>query len=291
MSFSRLGRWCWIAGIVVALRATAAAPAPGLVADPAAARAEPSPAADPSSDSTVGAAVEPVSRPGAEPAPAPAVPSGTHWRIATDRGPIHVWIPAHYDRATARTVVFVHGYNTSVDEAWSDYHLQEQFAHSELNAMFIACSAPRSLERPVTWASLPALLRAVAAGTGEALPAGELVAVGHSAAYRTLVLWLGNRGLRTLVLLDAAYGEEDRFLAWARDDKRHRLINVASDTIEESNWLHAFLPGTKRIYGLPARWSDDARAARVLYVRTGIGHMPMITGGVALPLALRALEP
>jgi len=215
--------------------------------------------------------------------------TAAHWRLATSRGPVHVWIPATYDRETALTVVFVHGYNTDVDSAWADYHLPEQFARSGLNAMFIACSAPTSLNRSVNWPSLSALLRTVATGIDQPLPKGELVAVGHSGAYRTLVLWLPNPELRTLVLLDAAYGEEDHFMAWTRDDQHHRLINVASDTIQESNWIHAFLPGTKRVYGLPTDWTDDARAARVLYVRTHVGHMPMITDGVALPLALRAL--
>ena len=213
----------------------------------------------------------------------------THWRLATDRGPIHVWIPDNYDRDTALTVMFVHGYGISIDEAWTDYHLPEQFAHSGLNAMFIACAAPAGLNRPVMWASLSLLLKTVANGIDQPLPKGELVAVGHSGAYRTLVLWLQNQALRTLVLLDAAYGEQDQFMAWARDDKRHRLINVASDTIQESNWIHAFLPGTKRVVGLPSDWTDDTRSARVLYVRTDVGHMPMITAGVALPLALRAL--
>lgn len=212
----------------------------------------------------------------------------SHWRLATERGPVHVWIPDDYDRATALTIVFVHGYNTDVDTAWSEYNLPEQFAHSGVNAMFIACSAPAALQRPVMWPSLSGLLATVAQGIHEPLPAGELVAVGHSGAYRTLVHWLPNTQLRTLVLLDAAYGEEDQFMVWARDG-RHRLINVASDTIHESNWIHAFLPGTKRVYGLPQEWTDEARAARVLYVRTGVGHMPMITNGVALPLALRAL--
>ena len=223
-------------------------------------------------------------------ADAPAVDhTEAHWRLATSRGPVHVWIPATYDRETALTVVFVHGYNTDVDSAWADYHLPEQFARSGLNAMFIACSAPTSLNRSVMWPSLSALLRTVEAGIEQPLPKGELVAVGHSGAYRTLVLWLPNPALRTLVLLDAAYGEEDHFMAWTRDDQHHRLINVASDTIQESNWIHAFLPGTKRVVGLPTAWTDDARAARVLYVRTNVGHMPMITDGVALPLALRAL--
>jgi hypothetical protein len=220
----------------------------------------------------------------------PAEREGTHWRLATPRGPVNVWIPADYDRETARIVVFVHGYNTDVDTAWSEYHLPDQFARSGLNAMFIACGAPASLERPVAWPSLSSLLSTVATGIDQPLPKGELVAVGHSGAYRTLVRWLTNQALHTLVLLDAAYGEEDQFMAWTRGDDRHRLINVASDTIQQSNWIHAFLPGTKRVYGLPAEWSAETRSARVIYVRTGVGHMPMITDGVALPLALRALR-
>jgi hypothetical protein len=217
--------------------------------------------------------------------------AGTHWRLMTDRGPVHVWIPSGYDRQTAATVVFVHGYGTDVDSAWNDYRLPEQFARSGVNAMFVACGAPASPNRPMVWPSLSALLLAVKAGISQPLPAGELVAVGHSAAYRTLVLWLANPVLRTLVLLDAAYGETDQFLAWTRADNHHRLINVASDTIPDSNLMHAFLPTTKRIDGLPVDgWPDEARMARVLYVRTDVGHIPMITGGVALPLALGALQ-
>ena len=121
------------------------------------------------------------------------------------------------------------------------------------------------------------------------LPPGEVVAVGHSGAYRTLVHWLPNTMLHTLVLLDAAYGEEDQFMAWTRDDRHHRLINVASDTIHESNWIHAFLPSTKRVDGIPAEWPEDARTARVIYVKTDVGHMPMITDGQVMPFALRAV--
>jgi hypothetical protein len=216
--------------------------------------------------------------------------AGKHWRIKTERGPIRVWTAPNYDPATARTIVFVHGYGIGVDSAWSEYHLEEQFARSGLNAMFVVCGAPGSLEQGVVWPSLSKLLSEISDGLGEPLPAGELVVVGHSAAYRTLVLWLNNPALHTLVLLDAAYGEEDRFLEWTRDE-HHRLINIASDTIDESNWMHAFLPDTKRIRGLPSEWTDEARAARVLYVRTGIGHMSMVMNGVTLPLALRALAP
>ena len=213
----------------------------------------------------------------------------SHWRLATERGPVHVWVPDHYDATSAVTVVFVHGYNTSVDAAWSDYKLQEQFARSGINAMFIACSAPRNLRYGVPWTSLDALRRTVESGIETPMPTGGVVAVGHSGAYRTLVHWLASSALDTLVLLDAAYGEEDRFLAWTRNDQHHRLINIASDTREESNWMHAYLPETRRLYGLGGTWSDEVRASRVIYVRTRVGHMPMITEGVALPLALSAV--
>ncbi|MFT3692660.1 MAG: hypothetical protein QM831_05935 [Kofleriaceae bacterium] len=214
--------------------------------------------------------------------------AGTHWRLSTQRGPIHVWIPDNYDRDTAMTIVFVHGYNTNVDAAWSDYKLPEQFEHSQLNAMFIACAAPSALNRPVMWSSLTGLLATVVAELGQPLPKGELIAAGHSGAYRTLVHWLGETSLHTLVLLDAAYGEEDQFMEWAKDTS-HRLINVASDTVQESNWIAMYLPQMKKMYGLPEAWTDEARAARLLYVRTSVGHMPMITEGVALPRALQVL--
>lgn len=217
-----------------------------------------------------------------------AYAGGTHWRLSTQRGPIHVWIPDNYDRATAMTIVFVHGYNTNVDAAWTDYKLQDQFERSALNAMFIACAAPSGLNRPVMWSSLTGLLATVVAELGQPLPKGELIAAGHSGAYRTLVHWLGETQLHTLVLLDAAYGEEDQFMEWGRD-QTHRLINVASDTVQESNWIAMYLPQTKRVYGLPETWSDADRAARLLYVRTYVGHMPMITEGVALPRALQVL--
>src|SRR5690606_18443548 len=55
------------------------------------------------------------------------VAGGTHWRIKTSAGAVHVWIPPNYDRTTAGTVVYVHGYWTDADGAWRDYKLAQQF--------------------------------------------------------------------------------------------------------------------------------------------------------------------
>jgi hypothetical protein len=213
------------------------------------------------------------------------VDAGRHWRIETGHGPVHVWIPAAYDPATAATVVFVHGYWVSVDEAWTDYRLPQQFALSGINAMFIAPGAPTSKHDPLAWPSLNALVRTVKDSVDVQMPSKRLVAVGHSGAYRTLSAWLPNAHLDTVVLLDALYGDY-RFSSWVRESDRHRFVNIAYETDRYSDIMHRSLPATVRVEGLPEQGFPDAR---VLYAKTDVGHWQLVTDGVALPLALRAI--
>ncbi len=231
------------------------------------------------------------------PDPAPVEPSvlptlaevtaaGRQWRFETARGPIRVWIPAHYDAATAATVVFVHGYHIDLDEAWSGCQLSEQFALSGLNAMFIAAAAPSGRRDAVVWPSPTALLAAVAARTDVAMPSHRLVAIGHSGAYRTLAAWLDDDRLDTVVLLDAVYGDYG-FTPWLRAAAHHRLINIASDTGRTSDEMHRQLPGTTYVARLPA---GDLPEGRIVYARTHVGHWQLLDDGVALPLALRAID-
>ena len=218
------------------------------------------------------------------------VAAGQHWRLETPRGVVHVWLPPEYDAATAQTVIFVHGYKTDLETMWTGAQLPQQFAHSGVNAMFIAPEAPAAKLAPMVWPSLDALLRAVTTGTHQPLPRGRVVAIGHSGAYRTIVLWLANVKLQTIVLLDGAYGELDRFAEWVRASKAHRFINIAYETQTYSDFMHQAMPGTVRVDGLPETDFDDtARKARVLYVRTDLGHWPLVLDGVAIPDALRAL--
>jgi hypothetical protein len=213
------------------------------------------------------------------------VDAGRHWRIETGHGPVHVWIPEGYDPATAATVVFVHGYWVSVDEAWTDYRLPQQFALSGINAMFIAPGAPTSKHDMLAWPSLNALVRTVKDSVDVAMPAKRLVAVGHSGAYRTLSAWLPNAQLDTIVLLDALYGDY-RFSSWVRESDRHRFVNIAYETDRYSDVMHRYLPSTVRVDGLPEQGFPDAR---ILYAKTDVGHWQLVTDGVALPLALRAI--
>jgi len=218
------------------------------------------------------------------------VDAGHYWRLETAHGPVHVWIPRGYDARRAATVVFVHGYNADVDTMWNEARLPAQFALSGLDAMFIAPEAPETKIAPMTWPSLSALLRTVADATHEAMPSGPLVAIGHSGAYRTLSLWLANTSLSAVVLLDAAYGELDRFAHWA-NVAGHRFIDIAYETRDLTDAMHRSIPATRLVDGLPSDgFSDAVRGSRVLYVRTDVGHWPLVTDGVALPLALRALD-
>jgi hypothetical protein len=214
-----------------------------------------------------------------------AVAAGRHWRVETERGPVHVWIPARYDAATAATVVFVHGYFVSVDEAWADYRLAHQFALSGINAMFIAAQAPMAKRDSLVWPSLSALVRTVKESVDVTMPTKRLVAVGHSGAYRTLAHWLRNESLDTVVLLDALYGEY-RFMPWARESKTRRLVNIAYETQRYSDVMHRHLPSTVKLDALP---DDRLPDARILYAKTDVGHWQLVTDGVALPLALRAI--
>jgi hypothetical protein len=211
--------------------------------------------------------------------------AGREWRFETARGAIRVWIPASYDPATAVTVVFVHGYHLDTDEVWRRCRLPSQFALSGLNAMFVAAEAPERRRDTIAWPSPTGLLAAVAAHTDVAMPTQRLVAIGHSGAYRTLSAWLADARLDTLILLDAAYGDHG-FTPWLHRDVRHRLINIAAgDTELASADMHRQLPDTRYAGDLSA-----LPAGRVVYARAGVGHWNLVTDGVALPLALRAID-
>lgn len=213
------------------------------------------------------------------------VNAGTHWRLDTVRGAVHVWVPAGYDARTAATVVFVHGYWIDADEAWASYRLAQQFALSGINALFIVPEAPAAKWEAIAWPSLGELLRTVASRIDAAMPTRRLVAIGHSGAYRTLAVWLANPTLDTVVVLDAVYTEYG-LVPWVRAAREHRLVNIAYETGRFSDELHRQLPSTRRVDGLPL---DGLPDARILYVKTDVGHWPLVTDGVALPLALRAL--
>lgn len=217
----------------------------------------------------------------------------SHIRLRTENGPVHVWRPAKYDPDTAGVVVYVHGFFANVDDAWKKHRLAKQFAESGLNAIFIACEAPVGPRDAISWTGLASLLDTVATGIGDRLPAGRVVVVGHSGAHRTLSMWLEHDGIDTIVLVDALYGVVAEFREWLQVDGARRLIDAATLTRPWTEELHADFPDTLVFNRFPPAKAGKlrgARRARVVYVRSQHDHMALVTGGIALPMLLRAVN-
>jgi hypothetical protein len=223
--------------------------------------------------------------------PSAAAGNATHLRFRTDHGAIHVWTPEGYDADTAALLVYVHGYFANVDDAWRAYQLGAQFEESGVNAMFIACEAPQAPGDDVSWISYADLISAVGAHVD--LPDGKRIVMGHSGAHRTISEWLDDVSIDTVALLDAGYGPLDAYGTWldARPDRR--LIDVGDLTREWTDPFHATLPTTYTIERFPSPEQGELAAkalvARVVYVRSKMGHMPLVTRGIAIPMVLRAL--
>ncbi len=226
-----------------------------------------------------------------EPAPPPEpLLDGAHWRLDTAHGAVHVWRPPRYDRRTAGVVIYLHGWYTDVDGAWRDHKLAEQFRDSAQNALFIAPEAPSGGGEPIQWPVLEELLSTVARKLRAPLPGGPLVVAAHSGAYKVVVEWLHDARVETVLLVDALYGNEDDFGAWLDAAPSHKLVVVA--TRGTFKWAEPFVAARK--YAAVRGELPDAidalgrreRTARLLYIRTQIGHMELITDGKALPLLL-----
>lgn len=226
------------------------------------------------------------------PPPPETVEGGDHWRLGTPQGIVHVWRPEGYDPRSAGTVVYVHGYYASADTAWAEDRLGAQFRESGENALFIVPEAPSSAEDPVVWPSLGPLLATVASETGVGLAPGPLVVVGHSGAWRTVEVWVQQRSVAHVILLDALYGDPAPFRAWLRTAHRRagQLIVVAADTMRKALGLVRGLYGVARMPSVPeavAGFSRTARQARVLLLRSQYEHRDMVTEGKVIPVLLR----
>jgi hypothetical protein len=217
----------------------------------------------------------------------PATPSdgGIYARVATAHGPVHVWAPSQGPQAA--TVIYVHGFYTTVDRAWTEHRLPAQFGASGLAATFIACEAPSGPEDAVSWTSLSTLLSTVERSLGRKLSRDRVIVVGHSGAHITVRPWLAEPALHTLVLLDAAYGEVSDFRAWVTAVPSRRLIFVGDDTRAQTDKLHALLSDVVVFDRVPAPYEVAAQSSRIVYVKSNLGHAALVTSGLALPTVLR----
>lgn|GEM_PF-1197588 len=214
---------------------------------------------------------------------------GSHMRLETNHGPVHLFRPPGFDRKTAGVVVYVHGYYTHIDEAWYEHKLAAQFAASRRNALFIAPEAPAAPEEKPSWTSLRRLLSVVFRMARLHEPPGPLVVAGHSGAYRTLVPWLDEPALHHLILIDALYGNEPDFLDWLARERANRMTLVVKGTAKWADPFVKHLPYAVTLPRIPGAITDLSRAARgakLLCLRSQYGHFELITEGRVMPVLL-----
>lgn len=220
------------------------------------------------------------------------VAGGTHWRIKTDAGAVHAWIPPGYDRKTAGTVVYVHGYYTDADGAWRDHELAKQFRASKQNALFIVPDAPSGNGESVKWNALTDLRKAMTRANIR-IPDGPTVVMGHSGAFRTVMKWVDHKVVAQVILLDALYGGErsfDDFIGSGKRAKQHKLIMIGSDTAQESRGFikrYPFAVARESMPGNVDGFTKREKKAKLLYVHSQFEHMAMVKNGKVIPLLLR----
>lgn len=226
------------------------------------------------------------------------VAGGKHWRINTSAGSVHVWVPADYNRETAGTVIYVHGYWTNADGAWRDHELARQFKASHQNAMFIVPDAPASNDDSVNWPALKDLRRAVTRSNLH-LPDGPVIVMGHSGAFRTIMQWVDHRLVEQIILLDAMYAGEAAFDEYIGNGKRadeHKLIVVGASTAQESAAFikkYKFAVAREKMPDSASGFSRREKGAKLLYIRSQYEHMAIVTSGKVIPtlLHLTPLKP
>jgi hypothetical protein len=217
---------------------------------------------------------------------------GRHWRIKTAQGAVHVWVPPGYDRTTAGTVVYVHGYWTDADGAWTKHELAKQFKQSRQNAMFVVPDAPAGRDESVHWPALSDLRRAVARANIK-LPDGPVVVMGHSGAFRTVMQWVDHRMVDQIILLDAMYAGEHAFDEFIKSGKRadeHKLIVVGADVAQNSAAFasrYKFAVAREKVPENISGFTKEERRAKLLYIRSQFDHYAMITNKKVIPLLLR----
>jgi len=215
---------------------------------------------------------------------------GTHRRVSTPHGPVHLFRPRGYDARTAGIVIYVHGYYVDVDEAWRAHRLPAQFLASGRNALFVAPEAPSNGDEKPNWSKLQQLLNVSLRRARWQRPRGAVVVAGHSGAFRTIVPWLKEPFWHHLILIDGLYGREEAFGAWLRRGSSNRMTLVVRGT---AKWADPFVRSRRyavtvaRIPDALGELSRRERTARLLALRSQFGHFELITDGKVLPLLLR----
>ncbi|MBL8920498.1 MAG: hypothetical protein JNJ54_16660 [Myxococcaceae bacterium] len=191
---------------------------------------------------------------------------GLHQRFVTPNGPVHAWCPERVEPELL--VVYVHGYFDSVDDAFRDHGLVEQFRASGVRALFVLIDGPKGPREQVAWTRYAPLAAELERTLGRKVPE-RVMAMGHSGGNRTLREWTKERLVTDLVLLDAFYGDPSPWTAFLSSVPAGRVQLVGALTFKKAEAWRRSLPASS--------------ARRVEQLTANTDHMGVITDAVWIP--------
>ena len=237
-------------------------------------------------------------------------PPNTKDRVFPKDGSKEIWV-WQPDGDLIGTVIFVHGLFDNVrtcvkgkpfaafnpEMKTNGVPLPEQFEKSGLKATFIIPEAEIHSDKSgveVVWRDLRQLLQAADA-------AGPVVALSHSAGYRTVAWWLHDADLVHVSLIDSMYADLSKeYLAWLdRSDPGHPAHTI--DLVGAGKWPRSYFEPMAKKYGAET-WTEksvsprfaptasvaDPLQAKVLWVDVpGYNHMKLVGGSELIPALLK----
>lgn len=223
---------------------------------------------------------------------------GRHVRFGTQgNGPVHVWRPRGYRADRAATVVYLHGFYTSVDQAMSEHQLTGQFRDSGRNALFVIPETRSGAGDAIVWPDLEQLLLAVEKRLHLHRPRGSIILVGHSGAYRTIAGWLAHAQVSQVLLVDGLYGNEGDFSRWLDapgSPVPRQLVLVGFETQQRADWMTRKRSQAIRLETLPWLYDElpaSIRKAPLVSVQSErLDHMQLVTSGRLLPWLLHTFR-
>lgn len=210
---------------------------------------------------------------------------------------VMVIVPKGFKAAkTLDVVVYLHGWNNSIDTATAQFRIAEQFAESGKNAVLVFPEGPRfapdsfggKLEDSCGLQRLLAetleIIRRTKNINGKL---GNVILAGHSGAYRAIAFMLlrGGVPVREVWLLDALYGQTEKFAHWLDHDckqQKGRFIASYTDgggTKAECEKLMEDLAAWKIPFRLAEEQSlmeQDLKRSNVLFIHTDLSHNDVI---------------
>lgn len=199
---------------------------------------------------------------------------GLHQRFVSANGPVHAWCPA--DVEPELLVVYVHGYFDSVDDAFRDHGLVEQFRASGVRALFVLIDGPKGPKERVAWTTFAPLAAELEHTLGRKVPE-RVMAMGHSGGNRTLREWTKERLVTDLVLLDAFYGDPSHWTAFLANVPGGRVQLVGALTFKKAELWRRSLPAQS--------------ARRVEQLAANTDHMGVVTDAVWIPRLVKERAP